>query len=256
MDVWQIQRMEEAALERLIGPEARALKRRAQGHGGTTLRRRPAAPLGEPRDHALARPARPGHARGDARRCSPPGWRASSGTRDLVARTVTPQAAARRFPHRHPAAHVRDGHRSRRRAVSAPPASSSARRSPTCGAGIAASVSSASRPPTWASPPRPTCSSRRRAAGSGDLSAAVDQLRDKYGFAAVTPGSALSARRRLATTDALRSAPPAGPCPRSAAPPSRPRAVTCGPRSRNVAPRPSPVRAPARCCSGRAGSSR
>ena len=30
-----------------------------------------------------------------------------------------------------------------------------------------------------------------------DLSAAVDQLRDKYGFAAVTPGSVLSVRRRL-----------------------------------------------------------
>ena len=37
-DVWQVQRMEEAALERLIGPEARALKRRAHGYGGTTLR--------------------------------------------------------------------------------------------------------------------------------------------------------------------------------------------------------------------------
>jgi DNA polymerase IV len=36
-DVWQIQQMEEAALARLIGPEARALKRRALGHGGTTL---------------------------------------------------------------------------------------------------------------------------------------------------------------------------------------------------------------------------
>ena len=29
-----------------------------------------------------------------------------------------------------------------------------------------------------------------------DLSAAVDQLREKYGFAAVTPGSALRAKRR------------------------------------------------------------
>jgi hypothetical protein len=29
-----------------------------------------------------------------------------------------------------------------------------------------------------------------------DLSAAVDQLRQKYGFAAVTPGSALGFRRR------------------------------------------------------------
>ena len=37
-DVWQIQRMDEAALERLIGPDARALKRRAHGYGGTTLR--------------------------------------------------------------------------------------------------------------------------------------------------------------------------------------------------------------------------
>ena len=37
-DVWQIQQMEEAALARLIGPDARALKRRALGHGGTTLR--------------------------------------------------------------------------------------------------------------------------------------------------------------------------------------------------------------------------
>jgi DNA polymerase-4 len=37
-DVWQVQRVEEAALARLIGPEARALKRRAHGHGGTTLR--------------------------------------------------------------------------------------------------------------------------------------------------------------------------------------------------------------------------
>ena len=37
-DVWQVQGMEEAALERLIGAEARALKRRAHGYGGTTLR--------------------------------------------------------------------------------------------------------------------------------------------------------------------------------------------------------------------------
>jgi hypothetical protein len=29
-----------------------------------------------------------------------------------------------------------------------------------------------------------------------DLSAAVDQLRDKYGFAAVTPGSALRVKRK------------------------------------------------------------
>ena len=37
-DVHQIQTMTEAALERLLGAEARVLKRRAHGHGGTTLR--------------------------------------------------------------------------------------------------------------------------------------------------------------------------------------------------------------------------
>jgi DNA polymerase-4 len=37
VDVHQVQRMEERALERLIGPDARMLKLRAQGQGGTTL---------------------------------------------------------------------------------------------------------------------------------------------------------------------------------------------------------------------------
>jgi DNA polymerase-4 len=39
VDVHQIQQMEERALERLIGSDARALKIRAQGQGGTVLRR-------------------------------------------------------------------------------------------------------------------------------------------------------------------------------------------------------------------------
>ena len=38
VDVYQIQRMEERALERLIGSDARALKLRAMGQGGTVLR--------------------------------------------------------------------------------------------------------------------------------------------------------------------------------------------------------------------------
>ena len=37
-DVYQVQPMDEAALARLVGGDARALKRRAHGHGGTTLR--------------------------------------------------------------------------------------------------------------------------------------------------------------------------------------------------------------------------
>jgi DNA polymerase IV len=38
LDVYQIQRIEERALERLIGPDARALKLRAMGQGGSVLR--------------------------------------------------------------------------------------------------------------------------------------------------------------------------------------------------------------------------
>jgi len=38
IDVHQVQRMEERALERLIGADARALKLRARGQGGTVLR--------------------------------------------------------------------------------------------------------------------------------------------------------------------------------------------------------------------------
>jgi DNA polymerase-4 len=37
VDVWQVQRMEESALERLIGGDARVLKLRAHGYGGSTL---------------------------------------------------------------------------------------------------------------------------------------------------------------------------------------------------------------------------
>ncbi|MFL5401323.1 MAG: DNA polymerase IV [Gemmatimonadales bacterium] len=37
-DVYQIQQMDDRALERLIGPDARALKLRAHGQGGTTIR--------------------------------------------------------------------------------------------------------------------------------------------------------------------------------------------------------------------------
>jgi DNA polymerase-4 len=36
-DVWQVQQMEETTLQRLIGGEARVLKRRAHGYGGSTL---------------------------------------------------------------------------------------------------------------------------------------------------------------------------------------------------------------------------
>ena len=72
--------MEEPALERLIGPEARALKRRAHGYGGTTLRA-DRLPRSVSRETTLSRDLRdPAAARGHARRCSPRAWPASSAT--------------------------------------------------------------------------------------------------------------------------------------------------------------------------------
>ena len=56
-DVVQIQRMEVEALERLVGDEARALKMRAHGYGGTTLRA-DRLPRSVSRETTLSRDAR------------------------------------------------------------------------------------------------------------------------------------------------------------------------------------------------------
>ncbi len=64
-DVHQVQAMDEAALARLVGGDARGLKRRAHGHGGATLRGRAAPQVGEPGDDALAGLEGPGGAGGD-----------------------------------------------------------------------------------------------------------------------------------------------------------------------------------------------
>ena len=133
-DVWQIQQMEEAALARLIGPEARALKRRAHGYGGTTLRARPAAHVGEPGDHPLARPARP---RGSWRPFSSLlTARVAGQLRDehLVGPHRHAQAAARRLPHGHPAPHASRWPPTSTPSSTAPRATCSGRRSTTCAA--------------------------------------------------------------------------------------------------------------------------
>jgi len=194
VDVWQIQRMEQQALERLIGPEARALKRRAHGYGGTTLRA-DRLPRSVSRETTLSRDLRD-PARLEAT-LSLLTARVAGQLREehLVARTVTLKLrhddfrtvtrrhtfeiatdldaelyAAARDLFREAFAEVRGRDRGVRLI------------------GIAATNLG---PAAEADLFEPVARQRLR-----DLSAAVDRLREKFGFAAVTPGSALRAKRR------------------------------------------------------------
>jgi DNA polymerase-4 len=192
-DVWQIQGMEESQLERLIGGEARALKRRAHGFGGSTLSRdRMAKSVG--REITLSRDLR-----------DPEGLEAALGLltarvasqlreEHLVARTVTLKLRHddfRTITRRRTLAiatdidaelyeTVRDlfrvafeDVRRRNRGVRL--------------IGITASGLGPSAEVDLFEPPE-----RERLR---HLSAAVDQVRERYGFSAVTQGSVLRAKR-------------------------------------------------------------
>jgi DNA polymerase IV len=193
-DVWQVQRMEESALERLIGGEARTLKRRAHGHGGSTLTRdRAVKSVG--RETTLSRDLRdPETLEATLALLTA---RVAGQLRDesLVARTVTLKLrhddfrtvtrrqtlgiatdldaelyeAARGLFRR-----AFEDVRRRDRGVRL--------------IGITASGLLPSAEADLFEPPR-----RERLR---HLSAAVDQVRERFGFAAVTPGSVLRARRR------------------------------------------------------------
>ncbi len=194
VDVWQVQRTEEAALERLIGAEARALKRRAHGYGGTTLRAE-RAPRSVSRETTLSRDLRDPVALEAT--LSLLTARVASQLREehLVARTVTLKLrhddfrtvtrrstfetatdldaelyGAARELFRAAFADVRDRNRGVRLI------------------GISATNLGAAAEADLFEPP-----TRRRLR---ELSSAVDQVREKYGFAAVTPGTALRAKRR------------------------------------------------------------
>ena len=238
VDVWQIQQMEERALERLIGPEARALKRRAEGYGGTTLQRRPAAAIGEPRDHALARRARPRGARGHPvpphRPGGGPAPRRGAGGKDRQ-----PQAAPRRFPHGDAASHASRWRPIWTASCSARPASSFGRafadvRGRDRGVrliGIAATNLGVAAEADLFEPagaaPAP------RALGRGGPAARQVRLRRRYA------GQRPRARRRPDRADRV-----AQRRTRSLSSNRKPTvpsgAVTCGPRSRKVALRSSP----------------
>jgi len=194
VDVWQIQRMDEAALERLIGGDARALKRRAHGYGGTTLRA-DRLPRSVSRETTLSRDLR------DPVRLeavlSLLTARVAGQLRDehLVSRTVTLKLRHddfRTVTRRHTFEMATDLdaelYGAARDLFRAAFEEVRVRNRGVRLIGIAATNLSEAAEADLFEPP-----SRRRLR---DLSVAVDQLREKYGFAAVTPGSALQGRRR------------------------------------------------------------
>jgi DNA polymerase IV len=194
VDVWQVQQMDEAALERLIGGDARALKRRAHGYGGTTLRA-DQLPRSVSRETTLSRDLRdPVQLEATLSLLTA---RVAGQLRDehLVARTVALKLRHddfRTVTRRHTFEMATDLDaelfgaardlfraafeevRGRNRGVRL--------------IGVAATNLGVAAEADLFEPP-----ARRRLR---DLSAAVDQLREKYGFAAVTPGSVLRVKRR------------------------------------------------------------
>ena len=192
-DVWQVQQIEEAALERLIGPDARALKRRVHGFGGTTLRA-DRLPRSVSRETTLSRDLRD-PARLEAT-LSLLTARVAGQLRDehLVARTVALKLRHDDFRtvtrrHTFEIATDLDGelYGAARELFRAAFADVRGRNRGVRLIGIAATNLGSAAEADLFEPP-----ARRRLR---DRSAAVDQLREKYGVAAVTPGSALWRRK-------------------------------------------------------------
>jgi DNA polymerase-4 len=194
-DVRQIQQMEERALERLIGGDARALKRRAHGFGGSTLSGS-RAPKSVSRETTLARDLRDPETLESTLALLTARVAGQLREERLVARTVTLKLrhddfrtvtrrrtleiatdldaelyGAARELFREAFEQVRQRDRGVRLI------------------GISATgLGPSAEADLFESPER----ERLR-----HLSVAVDQVRERYGFSAVTPGSVLRARRRL-----------------------------------------------------------
>jgi DNA polymerase-4 len=193
VDVWQVQRMEEAVLERLIGPEARPLKRRAHGYGGTTLRG-DRLPRSVSRETTLSRDLRdPVQLEATLSLLTA---RVAGQLRDehLVARTVALKlrhddfrTVTRRYTFEMATDLDAELYGAARELFRAAFAEVRGRNRGVRLIGIAATNLAEAAEADLFEPP-----ARRRLR---DLSVAVDQLREKYGFAAVTPGSALRRRR-------------------------------------------------------------
>jgi DNA polymerase-4 len=194
VDVWQVQRLEELALQRLIGDDARTLKRRAHGYGGTTLRG-DRLPRSVSRETTLARDARDPVRLEAALSLLTARVAGQLREEHLVARTVTLKLRHDDF-HTVTRRHTLDTatdldaelYAAARDLFRAAFAEVRGRNRGVRLIGVAATNLGVAAEADLFEP-----DARRRLR---DLSAAVDQLRQKYGFAAVTPGSALGGRRR------------------------------------------------------------
>jgi DNA polymerase IV len=193
-DVHQVQRMDEFALARLVGAEARGLKRRAHGHSGSTLRGE-RLPKSVSRETTLSRDLRdPGELEAILTLLTA---RVAGQLREeqLVGRTVTLKL-------RHDDFRTVTRRRTLETATDLDAELFEAARSLFREAfeevrhrdrgvrliGIAATNLGVAAEADLFEPPE-----RQRLR---ELSAAVDKVRGKYGFGAVTPGSVLRARRK------------------------------------------------------------
>ena len=193
-DVHQIQAMTEGALERLLGPEARALKRRAHGYGGTTLNAA-RLPRSMSRETTLSRDLRDAEELEAILALLTARVAGQLREEGLVARTVTLKL-------RHDDFHTVTRRRTLETATDLDPELFGAARALFREAfeevrrrdrgvrliGVAATNLGEAAETDLFEP-----AERRR---QRELSTAVDKVREKYGFAAVTPGAALRARRR------------------------------------------------------------
>ena len=198
-DVFQVQQMEEAALGRLVGGDARGLKRRAHGHGGSTLRGE-RLPKSVSRETTLSRDLRDpeeleailslltARVAGQLREEQLVGRTVTLKLRHDDFRTVTRRRTletatdldaelydAARALFREAFEEVRRRNRGVRLI------------------GVAATNLGVTAEADLFEPPE-----RQRLR---ELSAAVDKVRGKYGFGAVTPGSVLRARRKRRSDD-------------------------------------------------------
>jgi DNA polymerase-4 len=193
-DVHQVQRMDEAALGRLLGGDARALKRRAHGHGGATLRGN-RLPRSVSRETTLSRDLRDPEELEAILALLTARVAGQLREEQLVGRTVTLKL-------RHDDFHTVTSRHTLETATDLDAELYEAARDLFRRAfedvrrrnrgvrliGIAATNLGVTAEADLFEPPE-----RQRLR---DLSAAVDKVRGKYGFAAVTPGSVLRARRK------------------------------------------------------------
>jgi DNA polymerase-4 len=193
-EVHQVQRMDEDALTRLVGGEARGLKRRAHGHGGSTLRGE-RLPKSVSRETTLSRDLRDPEELEAILSLLTARVAGQLREEQLVGRTVTLKL-------RHDDFHTVTRRRTLEAATDLDAELYEAARSLFREAfeevrrrnrgvrliGIAATNLGVAAEADLFEPPE-----RQRLR---ELSVAVDKVRGKYGFGAVTPGSVLRAKRK------------------------------------------------------------